>query len=270
MSENNSSLQLLKDLLLREERDQQLDVERDVDRLREEIKVREKLEQNVEPILSDWFMRFRRDFPKEFSYLFYQTLEKEVQEQPEKVKDTLRPIFESFMEEHQKSRWSRVKNRLGFGPVNEDKDPTELYKEVPKTPVYSDNKVALNDVFVLENENRTLLGMRSKYADKDQEVTSLLLDTVRRMVEDAVLRNGGQALDWVDFNGYKIYLITFKRISVSCVVSGVPSEQYMIDLEDRVMEFAKQLLPDMQYGNFDHNAKVAKRILAQSFPDINK
>lgn len=59
------------------------------------------------------------------------------------------------------------------------------------------------------------------------------------MVEDAAVRNKTQALDWVDFNGYKIYLITFKRISVACTVNSQPDSDYMDSLEDRVMDFAK-------------------------------
>ncbi|MGB0980188.1 MAG: hypothetical protein ACPGVV_12375 [Croceimicrobium sp.] len=280
MSEKPNSLEILKDLLLREERAQQDASERDLQKLEEEIKVRQKLEQNMEPILVDWFMRFRRDFPKEFGHLFYQTLEKEITENPQRIKAALFPIVDEMIGEHFNNRFRSWKDRLGFGRVNKLKDPTDLYKDrrnlLDSDPKVNEEeerrreKVQVNDIFVLENDARNLLGMRSRYnAVDDHEVTSLMLDTIRRMVEDAVLRNG-QALDWVDFNGYKIYLITFKRISVAVTVSGMPDQDYMSDLEDRVMDFAKLMLPEMQIGDFDYNSKLCIRLLAQTFPKIGK
>ncbi|WP_421753256.1 hypothetical protein [Croceimicrobium sp.] len=280
MSEKPNSLEILKDLLLREERAQQYDHERDLQRLEDEIKVREKLEQNMEPILMDWFMRFRRDFPREFGHLFYQTLESEIQENPERIKAALHPIVDDMIGEHFNNRFRSWRDRLGFGRINKLKDPTELYREKVDLPESDpikveekqkrEEKVQISDIFVLENDARNLLGMRSRYnAVDDQEVTSLMLDTIRRMVEDAVLRKG-QALDWVDFNGYKIYLITFKRISVATTVTGHPEQDYMNQLEDRVMEFAKMMLPEMHPGDFDFNSKLCIRLLAESFPKVGK
>lgn len=278
MSEKPNSLEILKDLLLREERAQQDASERDLQRLEDEIKVREKMEQNMEPILVDWFMRFRRDFPKEFGHLFYQTLEHEIQENPEKIKATLFPVVNEMIGEHFNHRFRSWRHRLGFGRINRLKDPTEMYKDTtnlndPSKPISEEEisrkqKVQISDIFVLENDARNLLGMRSRYNNvDDQEVTSLMLDTIRRMVEDAVLRRG-QALDWIDFNGYKIYLITFKRISVAVTVSGQPDKDYMSELEDRVMDFAKLMLPDMHIGDFDFNSKLCIRLLADSFPKV--
>ncbi len=274
MSNNPNSLEILKDLLFREERAKQADTEKDVNRLEDEIKVREKMEQNIEPILADWFMRFRREFPKEFGHLFYQTLEKEINENPERIQNALYPLFVQMFEQYTGDKRKGFWDNLGFGRINKLKDPTTLYREKVDLPEEGKakapkGKVSLSDLFVLENTARNLLGMRSKFSgDSNQEVTSLMLDTVRRMVEDAVVRNKTQALDWVDFNGYKIYLITFKRISVACTVNGQPNEDYMTELEDRVMDFAKEFLPDMDQGNFDYNTGLCSRLLSQHFPEI--
>lgn len=280
MSEKPNSLEILKDLLLREERAQQDAHESDIHRLEDEIKVREKMEQNMEPILVDWFMRFRRDFPKEFGHLFYQTLEKEIQENPDKMKALLFPVVQEMIGDHFNHRFRTWRDRLGFGRVNKLKDPTVLYRDRENLTFNPEEKemeeakraekVQINDIFVLENEARNLLGMRSRYnAVDDHEVTSLMLDTIRRMVEDAVLRNG-QSLDWVDFNGYKIYLITFKRISIAVTVSGHPEKDYMNRLEDTVMDFAKMMLPEMQPGDFDYNSKLCIRLLGQTFAHVGK
>jgi hypothetical protein len=212
MSEKPSSLEILKDLLIREERQQADDSISEIEGVRDQVTVREKLEQNMEPILVDWFMRFRRDFPKEFGHLFYQTLEKEIEDNPERIQSVLSPVFQDMMSDYFSNRFSRLKNNLGFGRVNKAKDPTNLYREKIETTQEDNGKVKLSDVFVLENENRSLIGMLSEYVSDNNEVTSLMLDTIRRMVDDAVLRHNGQAMDWVDFNGSKIYLITFKRI----------------------------------------------------------
>jgi hypothetical protein len=269
MSEKPSSFEILKDLLLREERQQSDDAFSEIEGVRQEVTVRKKLEQNMEPILVDWFMRFRRDFPKEFGHLFYQTLEKEVEENPERIQEALRPIFHELISDYFSNRVGNIKNKLGFGRVNKLKDPTKLYREKIEPKQKNDVRVKLSDVFVLENENRSLIGMLSEYASDNNEVTSLMLDTIRRMVEDAVLRQG-QSIDWVDFNGYKIYLISFKRISIACTVTGQPSQTYMNTLEDKVMDFAKEMLPEMHDGDFDYNARLANKLLVRNFDEIRK
>lgn len=100
MSNNPNSLEILKDLLFREERAKQADTEKDLNRLEDEIKIREKMEQNIEPILVDWFMRFRREFPKEFGYLFYQTLEKAISENPDRIQNVMYPLFVDMFEQY--------------------------------------------------------------------------------------------------------------------------------------------------------------------------
>jgi hypothetical protein len=269
MSEKPSSFEILKDLLLREEHQQSDEAFKEIEGVREEVKVRKKLEQNMEPILVDWFMRFRREFPKEFGHLFYQTLEKEVAENPARIQDALRPIFYQLISEYFSNRIGNIKNKLGFGRVNKEKDPTKLYREKIEPTQSDDVRVKLTDVFVLENENRSLIGMLSEYSSDNNEVTSLMLDSIRRMVEDAVLRQG-QSIDWVNFNGYKIYLISFKRISVACTVTGQPSQIYMNNLEDKVMDFAKEMLPEMQDGDFDYNARLANKLMVRNFDEIRK
>jgi hypothetical protein len=80
MSEPRSKYEVLKELLLGEEQAQQAEMERELQRLKEEITVREKLEQNLEPILAERFLRFRREFPQEYRQLLQDLLMQELRE----------------------------------------------------------------------------------------------------------------------------------------------------------------------------------------------
>lgn len=267
MTEPKSKYEILKELLIGDELQQQNALDRELKALEEEIKVKQKLEQNMEPVLAERFMRLKREFPREFGPALAKTIKKQAEENPQELLEALAPLIAPLVDQALENRWNGLKAKIGFGKSTK-KEPTDLYRE----PVYEESDpeadAHLNDIFVVENNNFELIGYRSKYEGNTQDdVKDYLVTTIKDMVKQAV-QGKDQGLNWIDFDNYIIYLITFKRISVACTVGGVPDKQYKIDLEDQVMEFAKDILPELDPENPDYNQKLTGRFLKNHFHNL--
>jgi|AACY02.3.fsa_nt_gi hypothetical protein len=267
MSEPRSKYEVLKELLLGEEQAQQAEMERELQRLKEEITVREKLEQNLEPILAERFLRFRREFPQEYRQLLQDLLMQELRENRSLLEEVLRPLIQEMLQKElsqSNTPWEGLKKLARNLPkAAPRKDPTELYQKQPESEEMGDAQV--NDVWVFENEGFATLAHYSRYGDgAGSEVLQVLEEEIRAKVQAAV-QSRDKGLDWSDYESYKVYLITFKRISVACTAVGVLNQRFKTDLEDRVMDLAKDLLPELEAGNFEYNTKISQRFLANHF-----
>lgn len=254
-------LEELKALLLMEEQGEQKELRDNIEALHAEISVKERLERHVEPILEERFLRFRREFPQEYQRLIIKSFRKELQENPKEMQELLYPIVRDLVARFFNERWHNLKAGIGLAK-SKPKDPTQLYNEQIEYP--SNAKAQLSDVFVIENKSLELLGVRSLYEGRDNETTRMLMDNVQNYVREAHER-GSQSLDWIEYNGYKIYIIIFKRISMACAVTGNPDKKYRSELEDQVMEFAKDLLPELHEEDRNHSTKITSRLLRSHF-----
>lgn len=268
MTDQKSKYEVLKELLIGDELKQQSNLDRELKALEQEIKVKQKLEQNMEPVLAERFMRLKRDFPREFGAAFTKTLQKQAEENPQEIISALGPILAPLIDQHIDQRWNNLKSKFGFGK-SKKKDPSDLYKD---PVVYEDEEAEteahLNDIFVVENANFEMIGYRSKYEGNiEDNVKDYLVTAIKDMVKQAV-QGKDQGLDWIDFDNYIIYLISFKRISVACTVGGTPDKQYKLDLEDQVMEFAKDILPELDPQNPEYNKKLTGRFLGNHFHNL--
>lgn len=267
MTDRPSKYEVLKELLMGDEMKKQSSIEERLQALDQELKVKEKLERHMEPVLTERFLQFKRDFPEEYRLLIVQGLRKQMEDDPQEVKQLLAPLVLEIIQGYFRQRWQTFKAFFGFG-VRPKKDPMALYTD---QEVYLENdrsQAQLSDVFVIENKHFSLVGHRSIFkGNKDEYVEDLLRQTVADKVADAV-NSTRQAIHWTEFDTYKMYLITFKRLSVVCVVSGKPSEQFKTQLEDQVMDFAKDLLPEYDAQDEEYSLQVTNRFLFNHFEAI--
>ena len=64
---------------------------------------------------------------------------------------------------------------------------------------------------------------------------------------------------------YKVYLITFKRLSIACTIAGVPDRKYKTELEDQVLEFTKDILPNLKSDDQTFNKSLIEKSLEIHF-----
>ena len=221
MSDSRSSYDVLKEILLADERKEQKEMHDQLAALQEEIKVRQKMEYNVGPIIEERLEELKRNFPEVFGDIMTKTIKKQISESKTEMVDALYPIIGKLIKKYiQKEiealvdRIDQTVNktfRISFkGKKKKEEDLTDAIRDVLPAQ--------LNDVFVIENESGLLLGSYSKYSVVDKDMIAAMLTAIKSFVEDA-FKNKNQNLEWIEYETYKVYLITFKRLSIGIAIN---------------------------------------------------
>lgn len=266
MTKAQQSYETLKELLLSEEHEKQLELLQEVEKLREEIKIRKKLEKNIGPILEERIDELRRKFPEEFGPVITKTIRTQIAESKDEMVDALYPIIGKLIKKYIQKEIELLAERIEkqmsntfkgglFGGSNKKKAQDAVKNSMP---------AELNDVFVIQNQSGLLIGSYSKHKLIDKDMIAAMLTAIKQFVEDAFSK-GNQNLEWIEYETYKVYIITFKRISIACTISGVPDKQYKTDLEDQVMDFTKEILPKLRPEKESENTEMVNKALVPHF-----
>jgi hypothetical protein len=269
MTKQNTAYDDLKHILLSEEIENQQELMNKIDELRKEIKERERLDLNVGPLIEERLEEMRVNFPAIYGEVITKTIKKQISESRDEMVDALYPIIGKLIKkfiqkeiellverfENQIDKSFNIKRLFKKRRTKEDKAAEAFTDAMPPT---------LNDVFVIENGSGLLMGSYSKHQVVDKDMIAAMLTAIKSFVEDA-FSNRNQSLEWIEYETYKIYIITFKRLSIACTISGVPNKQYKTELEDQVLEFVKEVLPKLTEDDQGGNMKIIESQLTEHF-----
>ena len=267
MSESNKSYDALKEILLADELREQKELHEQIRSLQEEIKVRQKMEHNVGPIIDEKIEELKRNFPEHFGEAMTRAIKQQINESKEEMVEALYPIIGKLIKKYIQKEMEALVDRIDqsmnktfrFG-LKSKKERTDQRNVVIKEAM----PAQLNDVFVIENDSGQLLGSYSKYSVVDKDMIAAMLAAIKSFVEQA-FKNKNQNLEWIEYETYKVYLITFRRLSIACTIAGVPDRKYKTELEDQVLEFTKDILPNLKPDDKAFNKKFIEKSLENHF-----
>lgn len=270
MTKQQSNYEELKKILVEEEFENQQELIDKIDELRREIKERERLELNVGPLIEERLEELRVNFPEIFGEVITKTIKKQIAESRDEMVDALYPILgqmiKKFIQKEMELLLERVEKSINksFNIKGLFSKKRKNKQEIKQEALSEAIPPQLNDVFVIENESGLLMGSFSKYKVVDKDMIAAMLTAIKSFVEEA-FNNHNQNLEWIEYETYKVYIITFKRLSIACTISGVPNKQYKTELEDQVLEFTKEILPNLVPDDQGTNMKIIEEALTQHF-----
>ncbi len=269
MTKKRNTYEELKQILFEEEFENQQELIDKIDELRKEIKERERLELNVGPLIEERLEEMRVNFPELYGEMITKTIKHQINESRDEMVDALYPIIGKMIKKFIQKEIELLVERFEQS-VNRSFNLKSLFgkkkskNEVKREALTDALPPELNDVFVIENESGLLMGSYSKYKVVDKDMIAAMLTAIKSFVEDA-FNNHNQNLEWIEYETYKVYIITFKRLSIACTISGVPHKQYKTELEDQVLEFTKEILPILVPDDQGANTKIIEEKLNQHF-----
>lgn len=270
MTKSRSTYEELKQILFEEEFENQQEMLDKIDELRKEIKERERLELNVGPLIEEKLEELRVNFPEIYGDVITKTIKHQISESRDEMVDALYPIIGQMIKKFIQKEMELLVERMEKS-INKSFNFKGLFsgkkkskQEITQETFNEAIPPQLNDVFVIENESGLLMGSYSKYKVVDKDMIAAMLTAIKSFVEDA-FSNHNQSLEWIEYETYKVYIITFKRLSIACTISGVPHKQYKTELEDQVLEFTKEILPELVPDDQGANMKMIEEKLNQHF-----
>lgn len=242
-------LSQLKDLLLEDERKSRDELEREVVELRQELMVREKLGKKVDPLLDERMDYLKDNFPELFGTQITASIKKQIIESQDEVIEALYPIMGRLIRKYIQKEIELLSERIDRQLENTFslqawRDRIKGWfsgsKESDRLISNLSNPI-IEEIFLVEKLSGLLLGKFSRQDVVDDDMVAGMLTAIKSFVEDA-FREGGQDLETIAYDTYRIILLNFPSKYLAFVVSGVPTAEFKSQLTDLGYTFAEEYL----------------------------
>ena len=261
MVQEKDKLNLLRDILLIDDREVADAISKRLDTLTETLEKREKLAGKVDPIIDEHMEQFIEEIPTRLGPTITKTLKEQIANSKDQVVEALYPIMGKMVK-----RYIQNELRLLSDNINNKVNNTFTFKGIQRklkaifTGVKESDIILseldapkLLEVFVIKKGSGMLLGNYSNQRTLDKDMISGMLTAIKSFVEDA-FQGESQNLEGIDYELYKIQIQNFHSYYLAVVISGTLTPQFENELEDLILEQSAQLsdlLENAQRENVD-------------------
>jgi hypothetical protein len=243
----DSKIDVLKNLLLNEDRLEIDALKQQIERLENLIETQDALSEKVNPIITKRLDKYTEDIPKKLGPSITESLSNEIANSQDAIVDALYPIMGKLIKKYILKEFEKlseqinnqIKNRFsfkGFGRklksiftgVNED---SLIIKDIAETKI--------EELFIIEKNSGILKGNFSKTNTIDKDVLSGMLTAIKSFVEDAI-KTDNDNLESIEYGLYHIHIQNFKSYYIAAIVHGVYDTNYQENLRDLLYDFSKK------------------------------
>ncbi len=249
MMNQDDKLNLIKDILLTDEREFSSAIEKKINALEDIINKKKNLSPKVDPIVDEKIEQFVKDIPKTLGPTITQTLKEEIKNSQDAVVEALYPILgkmiKRFIQNEMKILSEKINNQVnnafsfkGFfrkfkSKFSGVKDADLLLQEQTK-PI-------IEQIIVIEKGSGIVLGESHENKMIDEDMVAGMLTAIKSFVEDAFSKEN-QNLQQIEYDLYTIHLQNFSSYYIAIIISGVYNVIFKNKLEDHLLEFASEHL----------------------------
>ena len=250
MVDKEDRLQLLRDILLIDDRQVAHAINKRLETITETIEKQEKLSEKVDPIIAEKLEKFVEEIPSTLGPVITQTLREEIANSKDQVVEALYPIIGKMIKRYIQNEikllseninkkvsntfsfsWLKRKAKSTFTGVNEgDLILSEL------------DAAQIDQVFVIEKGSGLLLGNYNHTSLVDEDMISGMLTAIKSFVEDA-FEAGNQNLEAIEYELYSIHIQNFHSYYIAVVVSGTYTRSFENKMENQLLKLSEQLSP---------------------------
>lgn len=245
-------LQLLRDILLIDDREVAHAINQRIDTLSETLEKRENLTEKINPIIEERLNVFVSEIPTSLGPVITQTLKEEIENSKEQVVEALYPIMGKMIKRYIQNEIKLLSETLNK-KVNDTFSISSMKRKIKAkfTGVKESDLLLteldapnINEVFIIQKGSGILLGNYSKSATVDKDMISGMLTAIKSFVEDA-FEGGNQNLEAIEYELYTIHIQNFHTFYIAVVISGTYSRNFENKLENKLLKLSKGLSPQI-------------------------
>lgn len=251
-------LEILKELLLRDEKKPENDIYRKLKDLEER---QQHLSDRVGPILDERLLSFVKEMPETLGPTITQTLKSEIKNSQDAVVEALYPIMGKMIKKYiqaeikklNDSISEKIDNAFSFRSMFKSKG-----KERPTAAALlkEEYKAYIEQILVVEKGSGILKASFSKTETMDKDMMAGMLTAIKSFAEDAFER-GEMELERIDYQLYTIHLQNFSEYYIAVILSGIYDDEYKNKLDDVLLDFAQFVI---NKDDLSDNQKFTKKL----------
>ncbi|NNM23742.1 MAG: cell envelope biogenesis protein OmpA [Flavobacteriaceae bacterium] len=250
MKDQDDKLQLLREILLVDDREVAHAVVQRVEKITETLEKREKLSEKVDPIIKERLDRFVAEIPVSLGPVITQTLEEQIRNSKDQVVEALYPIMGKMIKRYIQNEIKMLSENINkkvnntFSPQGIKRKFRAIFSGVKESDLIlsESNPAVINEIFVIQKGSGILLGNHSKTETLDKDMVSGMLTAIKSFVEDA-FSGGSQNLEAIEYELYNIHIQNFFSYYIAVVVSGNYTRSFESKLENKLLKLSQKLSP---------------------------
>ncbi len=261
----NEKLDLLKDILLTDERESVYSLKEKIKQLEAVINEKEELSKKIDPILDDKLSNFVKEIPNTLGPTITKALNTEIKNSQNAVVEALYPIMGKMIK-----KYIQNEMRLLLDNINASINNTFSLKNIKlklkaKLKGVSEAELILktqlqptiDQVMVIEKDSGLLISKYSKTKNIDEDVVAGMLTAIKSFVEDAFNTNE-QDLQYIEYDTYHLHIQNFSSYYIAVAISGPYNQYFKSKLEDKLLDFAQNTITKADIKNKKALSKLLK------------
>lgn len=252
MVQEEDKLQMLRDILLVDDRQIADAVNQRLNIIAETIEKREKLSEKIDPIVQKKIDDFVAEMPATLGPTITKTLQQEIANSQDAVVEALYPIMGKMIKRYIQKEIKtlseninkKLNNTFSIGSLKRKFKARFTGVKESDMLLSESNPPIINEVFLVQKGSGILLGNHSKTETLDKDMISGMLTAIKSFVEDA-FKGGAQNLESIEYELYTIHIQNFHNFYVAVVISGNYTHSFENDLENTLFKLSQKLSPNV-------------------------
>jgi len=232
-------LEILKEILLTEEREFDKDLILKIQQLESQQK---HLSDRVAPIFDERMDNFIQKMPKTLGPVITETLKTEIKKSQDAVVEALYPIMGKMIKKYVQAEIKKLNKG-----INEKLNKTFSFKNWFSGKdkdinaaglMYEHYKASIEQIMIIEKGSGLLKANYAKNRTLDEDMTAGMLTAIKSFAEDAYDK-GKMELERIDYELFTIHLQNFSDYYIAVIITGIYDDDYKDKLEGVLLDFAQ-------------------------------
>jgi len=238
-------LNILKDILLTDEREYAKKVEEKLKIVEELVSKQNKLSERVNPIIDEKINDFVGEIPKTLGPTITEALKTEIKNSQDAVVEALFPIIGKMIKKYIQQEMQLLSEAINKKMNSAFSFEGLKRKFKAKKSGVSEGELMLQElaqpvieqIMVIEKGSGLIISEYTKTQSIDQDMVGGLLTAIKSFAEDAFEKEN-QELSYIEYNSFHIHLQNFSSYYIAVVISGPFNVIFKDRLEDKLLDFA--------------------------------
>ena len=248
LQQEEEKLQLLRDLLLVNDREVASAVNEKLEEIASTIETQAKLSEKINPIIEARLKEFVEQMPTSLGPTITQTLKTQIQFSKDEVVEALYPILGKMIKRYIANEIAKLSESINkkvnntFSMASFKRKIKSKFSGVKESEIMLSELDAakINEVFAIQKGSGILLGNYSLSSKVDKDMVSGMLTAIKSFVEDA-FEGGAQNLESIEYELYSIHIQNFHSYYIAVVISGSYTRAFESDLENSLFKVSEKL-----------------------------
>ncbi len=270
MLDEEEKLQLLRDILLIDDREVARAVNQRLDTITELLEKRDKLSEKVDPIIDEKLNAFIAEIPVTLGPTITKALKEQIESSKEQVVEALYPIMGKMIKRYIQNEIQllsenvnkKVNNAFSFSSIKRRLQARFSGVKESDLVLSELDEPQINEIFVIQKGSGILLGNHSATATVDKDMVSGMLTAIKSFVEDA-FEGGNQNLEAIEYELYKIHIQNFHSYYIAVVASGNYTRTFENKIENKLLKLSNRLSPQISSLKKEEVDHILKKFFKQ-------